>query len=237
MKRTSISIQLSILTALVMVLAPPVAKGDGGVVQLRETRGPFSVTVFVSPEVVTSGLTDVSVLVQSQKNGDVILDADVNLSLIPPEDATLNELDPFCGRSTGGATFRSVNAAPHPLTVPATRGQASNKLLYAALLKLDAIGNWRLYVTVSRGSDRASFDCVLPVTTPSAKLSRLWPYLAFPPIAITLFAMNQKLRRHSLEKATEPGYLPINRTLKNAQRHRGHLRGEVPLPETKSHPA
>jgi len=194
------SIQSWILTALIVMLAPCVARGDGGIVQLRETRGPFSVTVFVSPEVVSAGLTDVSVLVQSQKSGDVILDADVTLSLIPPEGVATNESDLFCGPSGSGTAFQSGNVTPQPLSVRAARNQASNKLLYAALLKFDTPGNWRVQVTISRGSDSARFDCVLPVTTASAELLALWPYLAFPPIAIAAFAMNQWLRRHTLEK-------------------------------------
>jgi len=162
---------------------------------LRETRGPFSVTVFVSPEAINGGLTDVSVLVQSQRNGDVVLDADVSLSLNPADGVTTSELDPFCGPA-----LQSANGTPHSRTVRATHEQASNKLLYAALLKLGALGNWPLQVNVSRGPDSARFDCVLPAATTSARLSGLWPYLAFPPIAIAAFALNQKLRKNSLEK-------------------------------------
>lgn len=197
MKRTSLRIQIWSVTALCLVLTPYVARGDGGIIQLRETSGPFSVTVFVSPEAVSGGLTDVSVLVQSQKNGDVVLDADVTLSLIPPEGVAMNS-DPFCGPY--GAAFEAANVTPHPLTVRATREQASNKLLYAALVKSDAPGNWPLRIIVSRGSDSARFDCLLPIATISPKLSGLWPWLAFPPIAIAVFALNQKLRRGSLEK-------------------------------------
>lgn len=199
MNRSSISIQFWILTALVMVLAPPIARGDGGIVQLHQTRGPFSVTIFVSAEVVSGGLTDVSVLVQSQKNGDAILDADVTLSLIPPVGVATNESDPFCGPSSGAAALQMTSVTQHPLTLRATRGEASNKLLYAALFKLDAPGNWPLQVVVSRGSDSARFDCFLPVTTAAARLSGLWPYLAFPPFAIAAFVLNQKLRRDTLE--------------------------------------
>jgi hypothetical protein len=202
MKQASTSIRLWILTALVLMLAlmlaPCVARGDGGIIQLRETRGPFSVTVFVSPEAVSDGPTDVSVLVQSQKNGDVVLDADVSLSLIPLEGVALNESDPFCGPY--GAVFQPSNVAPHSLTVRATREQASNKLLYAARLRFDGPGNWPLQVIVSRGSDSARFDCPLPIGAISPKLRGLWPWLAFPPIAISVFALNQKLRKQSLEQ-------------------------------------
>jgi hypothetical protein len=196
MKRTSLRIQICV-TALCIVLTPCIARADGGIIQLRQTRGPFSVTVFVSPEAVSGGLTDVSVLVQSQKNGDVVLDAEVTLSLIPPEGVAMNS-DPFCGPY--GAAFQPANVTPHSLTVRATREQASNKLLYAALFNLDAPGNWPLQVIVSRGPDSARFDCLLPVATISPKLPGLWPWLAFPPLAIAAFALNQKLRRNSLEK-------------------------------------
>ena len=197
MKRTSLRIQIWSVTALCLMLTPRIARGDGGIVQLRQTRGPFSVTVLVSTETVSGGLTDVSVLVQSQKNGDVVLDAEVTLSLIPPEGVAMNS-DPFCG--SYGAAFQPANVTLHSLTVRATREQASNKLLYAALLKLDAAGNWPLQVNVSRGPDNARFDCLLPVSTISPRLSGVWPWLAFPPIAIAVFALNQKLRRNSLEK-------------------------------------
>jgi hypothetical protein len=197
MKRSSISIQLWVLTALCLMLTLRIARGDGGIVQLQQTSGPFSVTVFISPETVSGGLTDVSVLVQSEKNGEVILDADVTLSLIPPEGVARNESDPFCSSFTGVTVSQP---ATNSLTVRATREQAYNKLLYAALFKLDTPGNWRLNGTVSHNSDAARFDCLLPVTTASPKLSGLWPCLAFPPIAIALFALNQKLRRDSLEK-------------------------------------
>jgi hypothetical protein len=208
MKRTNLRFQIWSVTALCIMLAPRLARGDGGIVHLRETRGPFSVTVFVSPEAVSGGLTDVSVLVQSQKNGGVVLDAEVMLSVIPPEGVAMNESDPFCGPY--GAAFQPANVTPHSLTVRATREQASNKLLYAAPIKLDAYGNWHLHVLVSRTSDNADFDCQLPVSAASAKLGGLWPYLALPPIAIAVFALNQKLRRNSLEKGA-------GRTLKKEQ--------------------
>ena len=109
---------------------------------------------------------------------------------------------PAIPRAVTSRMWRSSGSQPatNSLTVRATREQAYNKLLYAALFKLDTPGNWRLNGTVSHNSDAARFDCLLPVTTASPKLSGLWPCLAFPPIAIALFALNQKLRRDSLEK-------------------------------------
>jgi hypothetical protein len=200
MKPSSIRFQVCIVTALLTMLAARPARGDGGVIQLREVKGPFSVTVFTSPEVPAGGPTDVSVLIQRRETGEVILDADVSLTLQPPNHATMKPSDPLCALPSTGAAFGLPDMAQNPLSVRATREQASNKLLYAAPVELDAAGDWKLNVFVSREADTASFDCLLPVTLASGGLKGLWPYLALPPIAITAFAMNQRLRRHSLEK-------------------------------------
>jgi hypothetical protein len=200
MKQSSISIQVWVITALFGIAAPRFAKGDGGIVQLREAQGPFSVTVFVSSEAPRCGLADVSVLVQWREGGEAVLDADVSLTLNPPGELAMNQPDPFCGLSSAAAPVRLPERTRQPVKVRATREQASNKLLYAAAVELNDAGDWHLHVLVSREADSAGFDCILPVTMASAKSPGLWPYLAFPPIAITAFAMNQRLRRHSLEK-------------------------------------
>jgi hypothetical protein len=193
MKRSIACIRVWTLAAMFTLLGTRPAKGDGGIVLLHEDRGPFSVTVFVAPEEARAGLTDVSVLVQWRTNGQVVLDADVSLALDPPIGSTISQSDPVCGLPSAGAGLRTVRA---------TRAQASNKLLYAAPLNLSAGADWRLHVNVSLGGDIARFDCLLPALKESTKLAGLWLYLAFPPIAVTAFALNQKLRKHSLEQKT-----------------------------------
>jgi hypothetical protein len=189
-----------LFTLLVTILTPWRVKGDGGVVQLCESRGPFSVTVFANPETAPDGFTDVSVLVQWKNNGEVVLDADVTLALDFPNAFAMDRSDPLCGVSPPGSVIQSADKGEPLVSVPATHDQASNKLLYAAALKFNSTGRARLHVNVVRGVESAPFDCPLPVTQTSAKLTLLWPYLAFPPIAIMAFALNQWLRRDSLEK-------------------------------------
>jgi len=179
--------------ALFTMLAPRLASGDGGVVQLYEAQGPFAVTVFVSQEMNLRGPTDVSVLVQWRKSGEVVLDADVSLAVDPPNGVSLARSESFCGPSPTAAAFQLPDMTQHQATVAATREQASNKLLYAAALNLQASGDWRLHIYIVRGSDSARFDCLLPVTR-SSGLPGVWPYFILPPIAIALFAMNQRLR-------------------------------------------
>lgn len=169
---------------------------------LREARDPFATTVFVAPEGLAAGRADVSVLVQWRTTGQVVLDADVSLAVEPPKGLPLARSEPFCGLSPPPAAALQSSGLSHGQALaPATPQQASNKLLYAATLNLNAVGDWRLHVDVARGSARARFDCLLPITGTSAKSSGLWPCLVFPPLLIAAFAINQWLRRHSLEAA------------------------------------
>jgi hypothetical protein len=204
MKRSGIRFQIWMITALLTALAPRFARGDGGIIRLRQVQGPFSVTVFTSPEASRVGLADVSVLVQRRETGAMVLDADVGLTLDPPKGATMNQSGPLCGLPWTRAAVHHPDLSPHPMTVRAMREQASNRLLYAAPVELNAAGDWQVHVLVSRGADTASFDCVLPVALASSDLKGLWPFLALVPIVITAFSINQWLRRHSLAPQSKP---------------------------------
>jgi len=187
-----------IVTASLIMSAPLLARGDGGIIRLRETQGPFSVTVFSSPEAAAGGLADVSALIQERRTGNVVLDADVSFTLSPPDGLATKQLAGLCGLPT--AAMRLPDGMNNSSSVRATREQASNKLLYAAPLELYAPGDWKLQVLVSRGTETARFDCRLPVTLSSGRLTGVWPYLSWPPLAVALFAVNQWLRRQSLQK-------------------------------------
>ncbi len=198
--RLRFRLDIKIVTTLLAVLVPCVASGDGGIIRLRQVRGAFSVTVFTSPEAARGGLADVSVLIQHRETGAVVLDAEVDLSLKPPKDPVIKQSDPLCGLPWMMAARHQPNVPLHPMTVRATREQASNKLLYAAPVELDAAGDWQMQVLVSRGAETASFDCLLPVALASNDFKGLWPFLTVVPMVIVAFAINQWLRRHSLEK-------------------------------------
>ena len=189
---------LWIVTASLAMFAPRLVRGDGGIIRLRETQGPFSVTVFSPPEAAAGGLADVSALIQERRTGNVVLDADVSFALSPPDGLVMKQLGGLCGLPT--AAMRLPDGMNNSASVHATREQASNKLLYAAPLELYAPGDWKLHVLVSRGTETARFDCRLPVTLSSGRLTGVWPYLSLPPLAVALFAINQWLRRQSLQK-------------------------------------
>ena len=189
---------LWIVTASLAMFAPRLARGDGGIIRLRETQGPFSVTVFSPPEAAAGGLADVSALIQERRTGNAVLDADVSFALSPPDGLVMKQLGGLCGLPT--AAMRLPDGMNNSASVHATREQASNKLLYAAPLEFYAPGDWKLHVLVSRGTETARFDCRLPVTLSSGRLTGVWPYLSLPPLAVALFAINQWLRRQSLQK-------------------------------------
>ena len=198
MKQTGIGFQVCLATTLLVLFVPRYAKGDGGIIRLRGVQGPFSITVFSSPEAASGGLTDVSALIQEAESGKVILDADVRLTLSPPDDSALNPSDELCGVPTTGT--RSLAGLNLPTSVRATREKAVNKLLYSAPVEINAPGNWKLHVLVSRGTDTARFDCLLPVALSSGKLTGFLPSLLLPPLVVAAFALNQWLRRQSLQK-------------------------------------
>jgi hypothetical protein len=77
----------------------------------------------------------------------LLLDADVELAIESPRSPkAFGSSDPVCGLS-----YASPSTGLQQEVFPATRRQASNKLLYASALPLNAAGDWRLQVRVSRG--------------------------------------------------------------------------------------
>jgi len=139
-------------------------------VRLMQAAGPFTITLFAAPAVLGVGPADLSVLVQSRPDDASVLDARVAITAVPPEGTT---------------------AAP--VTVDATHDAATNKLLYAATVTLPVPGTWTARVVVQRDAERADVACELPVVPAAGTLARIWPYLAVPPLAVSLFALHQWL--------------------------------------------
>ena len=160
-------------TTIILLLLAARADGDGGAIQLRQADGPFLVTVFTAPTPLRAGPVDVSVLVQTRAGNDPVLDADVLVTLV--------------SSSGDGSAIRTA----------ATRTQATNKLFYATAVNVPAEGSWELRATVRRGSDVANVGSSIAVAAPLPALLAYWPYLAFPPVAVVVFALHQWLRSRS----------------------------------------
>jgi hypothetical protein len=184
-----------------LVLSSVNARGDGGVIRLREIQGPFIVTIFTTSEPRQDSPVDVSVMVQGRESSEAILDASVNLIFTPPAASMAEPVEQICG----GSGMADLGTHSEQFAVAATRRQASNKLLYAAPVKLGAAGNWRLQAFIQREGDAVELACSLPVSAPPRQLMALFPYLILPPLMVALFALNRCLRRQSLEKRPQTG--------------------------------
>lgn len=190
------------LALFFLIALPRDARADGGILRLRQTQGPFTVTIFTGSETVKDIPADISVLVQERDSNEAILDATVKLTFTAPASLPPEAADPLCSQATAAAT---APAHPTSFEVPATRNQASNKLLYAAPVTFGSIGLWQLQASINRDDVSEKITCGVPVSPPPRKLIALFPYLILPPLLVALFATNHRLRSHSLEKTKPSG--------------------------------
>jgi hypothetical protein len=196
-------------------LSPLEAKADGLVVRTKQTQGPFIVTIFTPPEASRDLPTEVTVMIQRRDSGEVVMDAAVDLSFVPPAGAKLSPNDVLCSPTHNPSSLEAAGAPGQPASIRATRAQAANKLFYGTPVVLRAAGDWQLRAAIRQGGEEASITCTLPVGIPLHWLRGLWPYLALPPVVIALFAINQWLRRRTAKRLSEKsvlgstGYQPV----------------------------
>jgi hypothetical protein len=147
------------------------ARADGGFMLLHQTEGPFVITVFAAPNPPRVGPVDISVLAQDREDGRAALDGEVVVRL----------------RREGGMTVIGQ----------ATREAARNKLLYSTLMNLPEAGKWELEVTIKQGKIAARALGQMSVAAPRPFLLSYWRSLSLPWVIVTLFAMNQWLKRRA----------------------------------------
>jgi hypothetical protein len=137
-----------------------------------EKAGPFLITVFGDPTPLRVGPVDISVMIQDEEGGRPILEAEVTVQL----------------QEQG--TDRS------PIITQATRQNATNKLLYAALVNLPAPGLWELQVTAQYQAQVANVTCMVTAVPPRPPLRSWWLYAALLSVTIGSVALHQWYRRH-----------------------------------------
>jgi hypothetical protein len=162
------------LLALLLALCAQ-AQADGGLVQLHQTAGQFVVTVFAAPNPPRVGPVDISVLAQDRADGRAAVDGEVIVRL----------------RSESGMI----------VVGQATRNVAQNKLLHSVLMNLPEAGQWELEVTIKQGESQASVLGRIWVAQPGPFLLSYWRSLSMPWLVVTLFAMNQWLKRRAANRA------------------------------------
>jgi len=147
------------------------AQADGGAMQFTKSAGPFVVTVFTTPSPLRAGPVDISLMIQSRENQQAVLDclAQVQLS------------------KEGAMSIRSE----------ATHQAAQNKLLYAAQVNVPESGIWELEAAIKLGDDSVNVNGSINVAPSSPVVLVYWRSLSLPPVFISLFAVNQWLKRRS----------------------------------------
>lgn len=160
---------IPITAAILLVHIPTARAHHGGVVQFKEQAGPFIIAVFTEPTPLYAGPVEVSTMVQNRDNQRPILDADVTVLL----------------QQRGGDA----------ISAKATRQNASNKLMYTALVDLSAAGDWELRVLVKHGPASESVAGAVTAKAHRSPLLSFLPYLALFPLAIGLFGIHHWLSR------------------------------------------
>jgi hypothetical protein len=158
------------LAALLLAAFAARVRADGGRMRLKQTSGPFAVTVFTTPEPLAVGPGDVSVLVQDAATGAVLLDADVAVRV----------------RAPGASVF-----------VERTASRGTNRLLRAAAVAFDAPGRWDYEVVVRRSPARGEIRGTIDVAPAISRWRTAWPFLAVPLIAVALFLAGARRRRRA----------------------------------------
>ena len=154
---------LMLLCALAALLA-----ADGGTLQVRQTSGPFVLSVFTSPAVLRAGNVDFSILVQQTDGLAPVLDA--------------------------GVEVRAQNGNSIILSKAATHDNAQNKLLYAASLDLSRPGEWTFSVLVHQRELVSQVSGTLIAGPGKPRFLAHWPLWVFVPTLVLLFIFHQWLK-------------------------------------------
>jgi hypothetical protein len=154
-----------------LILHPAsLAFADGGAVRLRERAGGYQVTVFTAPTPLRAGPVDVSVLVLDAATGEYVPGARVTVRLT--------------ARRTGAV-----------LQYPATAAAATNKLFYAAVFELPEPGWWDIHVDIEGPQGLAYVQFGVEADSPPPRWLELWPWYAWPALAVALFSLHKVLVR------------------------------------------
>jgi len=156
------------------------AFADGGTMQWKQTSGLWSVALFSQPAPLRAGPADLSVLLQ--KNGEPVLDAQVTMQLVCEEKISDTQWRPSCCSMDGGSA---------QMTLPATAGQAANRLFYSAAPVLPWPGRWKVRVTAVQNQETISAEGELFVQNPPAPWMAYLPWLLIPVAGIGFFALVQ----------------------------------------------
>ena len=145
------------------------AFADGGQLQGSELSGPFVINLYTSPIPLRTGIVELTALITNSADRTPVLDATVKILL------------------------RSETHPESALVMKAKRG--GDGLRYFATPKLKPAGRWSIRIEASNSQGSGTFIRTLAVEDALPIYISLWPVLAFPPVAIAVFALQQRLRK------------------------------------------
>jgi hypothetical protein len=149
------------------------AHGDGGRLQMRQAAGPFVVSLFSTPESLAVGPADLSVMVEEQGSNEVLLDADVVV------------------------TLTAEDAASTPVIAHLSHAHSTNRLLEDAVIQLPHAGRWHAVIRIREAGREATASTDLMVGNYSARRGTVWLFAILPVCAIALFAWVQVAKRRA----------------------------------------
>ena len=177
----------------VVLLLARMSRADGGAIQFQGDAGPFHVTVFTLPPLLSAGLVDVTVLVQDRSKLSPLLDADVTLDLTARGDRAL-------GKDAWSPPSCSLNKSATLTGIPAKLNHGENRLLYGALVQIPNSGAWQLRVNIQRENDTERIGTLLKVNPPVSPPLAYWHLFILPPLGVLGFLLNQKARHSRSHK-------------------------------------
>ena len=154
---------------------------DGGAILQRSTVNGLDVTIFAAPSPLRAGPVDFSVLVQKAGGTDPILDAEVTMAWSAAPDAFPAWMPPCCSMEKSDK-------------MTALRGHSKNRMLYSAMVPVRSAGPSKLLVRIDWNDTTSSVPVQLIAAPPRPPALAYWPWLAFPPVMILGFALNQRLK-------------------------------------------
>jgi hypothetical protein len=172
----------------VILFLARMSRADGGAIQFQDDAGPFHVTVFTLPPILSAGPVDVTVLVQDRSKLGPLLDASVTLDLIAQDDGAL-------GKDAWSPPACSLNKSAPLIGIPAKLNHGENRLLYGALLQIPNSGVWQLKINIQRDNERESIGTLLKVNPPPSPPLAYWHLLILPPLGVLGFILNKRARR------------------------------------------
>jgi hypothetical protein len=131
------------------------------------------VSLFTTPESLAVGPADLSVMVEEQGSGEVLLDADVVIVLTPED------------------------AGNVPVIAHLSHAHATNRLLQDAVVQLPHAGRWHAILHIREAGREASASTDLTVANYSARRGTVWLFAVLPICAIALFAWVQAAKQRA----------------------------------------